>query len=128
MNIYTESPVVAEWKTPVCDMGTNTHRKTLLRLTVSADNVQGGSLQFGYETRQNALTRMDKGIQTFALEPLDFANFTLDLPFASSYTVRARERGFNYIQFYFRSESNTNCIVNNMTATYRIIAENRGVR
>ena len=128
MNIYTESPVVAEWKTPVFDMGTNTHRKTLLRLTVSADNVQGGSLQFGYETRQNALTRMDKGIQTFALEPLDFANFTLDLPFASSYTVRARERGFNYIQFYFRSESNTNCIVNNMTATYRIIAENRGVR
>ena len=119
---------MAEWKTPVFDMGTNTHRKTLLRLTISADNVQEGTMNFGYETRQNAATKMVKGIQYFTFDALDFGNFTLDLPFASSYTVRARERGFNYIQFYFKSESPTNCVVNNLTATYRIIAENKGVR
>lgn len=128
MRIYDEEAVSAEWRTPVFDMGTNTHRKTLLRLTISADNVLEGTLQFGYETRQNASTRMAKGIQFFTFDALDFANFTLDLPFASSYTVRARERGFNYIQFYFKSESPTNCVVNDLTATYRVIAENRGVR
>ena len=128
MTVYDEIAVSAEWKTPVFDMGTNTHRKTLLRLTISADNVLEGTLQFGYETRQNASTRMAKGIQFFTFDALDFANFTIDMPFASSYTVRARERGFNYIQFYFKSESPTNCVVNDLTATYRIIAENRGVR
>lgn len=129
MLVYLETPVVAEWKTPVFDMGTNTHRKTLLRLTISAENsVEGGKTNFGYETRQNISTRKAKGIQYFAYDALDFADFTLDLPFASSYTVRSRERGFNYIQFYFKSESPTNCVVNNMTATYRIIAENKGVR
>lgn len=128
MAVYDEIAVSAEWKTPVFDMGTNTHRKTLLRLTISADNVLEGTLQFGYETRQNASTRMAKGIQFFTFDALDFANFTIDMPFSSSYTVRARERGFNYIQFYFKSESPTNCVVNDLTATYRIIAENRGVR
>lgn len=129
MLVYLETPVVAEWKTPVFDMGTNTHRKTLLRLTISAENsVEGGKMNFGYETRQNISTKKAKGIQYFAYDALDFADFTLDLPFASSYTVRSRERGFNYIQFYFKSESPTNCVVNNMTATYRIIAENKGVR
>lgn len=126
---YTDTPVVAEWKTPVFDMGTNTHRKTLLRLTISTDNVIDGTAQFGYETRENLSAIAAKGIQPNGLfDLLDFTNFTVDKRFASSYTVRARERGFNYIQFYFKSESPTNCDVNSLTATYRIIAENKGVR
>lgn len=131
--VWNEPAVEAEWETPIFDMGTNTHRKTLLRLTVSADSVTNGKMQFGYITRKNGFAKFTRdvsvyGIQDFGFDTLDFSLFSVDNSFASSYTVRARERGFNYIQFKFECNSPTDCRVNDITATYRVIAENKGVR
>lgn len=128
IRFITGEPVVALWKTPLFDMGTNTHRKTLLRLTICADSDLDGDILFGYETKNSLKDMHAEGETYFTFDRMDFANFAIASKFASSYTVRSRERGFNYIQFYFKSETPTDCVVHDMTATYRVIAENKGVR
>ncbi len=122
------SPVVAEWYSPILDMGTNESSKTLLKLTVSTEPEINGNISFGYETRSVSNLIGAKGINIFSFDNLSFENFSFETGFASSYSVRLNVRNFNYIIFRFVSDSDTDCAVNDFTVTYKINKANRGVR
>lgn len=126
--------VVAEWFTPIFDLGTNESSKTLLKMTISTGSEINGRLSFGYETR-NVVKLINKreifdaqGINVFSFDTLSFENFSFDAGFANSYSVKCNERNFNFIIFRFISDNNYNCIVNTFTIVYKINKSNIGVR
>lgn len=121
------SPVVAEWYTPVLDFGTNEQSKTLLKITVCAEATPGGKLSLGYDTRY-ANSHEIKGINTFSLNRISLQNFSFDVGFANSYSQKVYERNFNFLQFNFISDNDKNCIINSLSAIYKINKANRGVR
>ncbi len=120
--------VVAEWYTPILDLGTNVSSKTLLKMTISTEPEVNGKLAFGYETKNVNKLINAKGINLFSLENFSFENFSFDTGFANSYSVKCNERNFNFIVFRFVSNNDSNCIINNFTIIYKINKENKGVR
>lgn len=127
-NIILRRNVVAEWYSPVLDLGTNQYSKTLLSLTISTDPSTNGYLQFGYETKNVDKLHQARGMRTFSFDDLDFNNFSFESAFANSYTKKVLVRDFNYIMFKFRSDNDTNCIINNLTVVYKINKLNKGVK
>ena len=125
---WRERNVVARWQTPVFDLGSNEVSKTLLKLTISAESGNGGKLTFGYETRKTVRELVAQGLHKFSFEDLDFSSFSFDTGFANSYSVKVKERNFNYITFRFVSDSDRDCSINNFTVTYKINQRNLGVR
>lgn len=119
--------VVAKWVTPIMDLGTNVMAKTLLKLTIAVEPDGGGPVVVGYETRVANAEITGKSMRGFSFDDMDFNNFTFETSFASSHTVRVKERNFNYIIFRFISDSKYPCAVHNLTATYKINKSNRGV-
>ena len=120
--------VVAEFYTPVFDLGTNESSKTLLKMTISTEPEVNGKLSFGYETRNVNKLINAKGINVFSFDNFSFENFSFDTGFANSYSVRSNERNFNFIIFRFVSDNDSNCIVNTFTIIYKINKANKGVR
>lgn len=126
--IINKQNVVSEWYSPILDMGTNAYSKTLLKITVSTEPEVNGNISFGYETKEVSKSVGAKGINVFSFDRFSFENFSFNTGFASSYSVRVRERNFNYIIFRFVSDSNTDCAVNDFTVSYKINKSNIGVR
>lgn len=120
--------VVAEWVTPVTDLGTSVESKSLVGMTLSARPVKNGRISFGYETRTASSMIAAQGLNTFSLEDFSFMDFTFDTGFQNSFTVRCHERNFNYIVFRFLSDSDTDCVINGLTVDYKINKSNKGVR
>ena len=127
-SIILRRNVVAEWYSPVFDFGTNQYSKTLLSLTISTDPSTNGYLQFGYETKNVDRLHQARGMRTFSFDDLDFNNFSFESAFANSYTKKVLVRNFNYIMFKFKSDNDTNCIINNLTVVYKINKINKGVK
>ena len=128
--VYVQN-VVAEWYSPLTDLGTNDYSKTLLGITVCTEPELNGRVEFGYETR--AVTRLmsSRGLNEsnlFSFDNFSFVSFSFDTGFASSYTKRLNERNFNFIVFRFLSDSDTDVAVNDITVTYKINKRNIGVR
>ena len=119
--------VVAEWYTPIFDLGTNESSKTLLKMTLSTVPETNGKVSFGYTTRNVDKVIAAKGIHVFSLDNFSFENFTLNPAFANSYSVRCNERNFNFIAFRFYSDNDSDCRVNALTIIYKINKSNRGV-
>ncbi|MBQ9760141.1 MAG: hypothetical protein IJW16_02200 [Clostridia bacterium] len=119
------TPVTAEWRTPIFDLGTQTRLKSLIKMTVTA---QGHDLSVGYRTRRGEGFGDVRGGGTFDLADFDFSRFTLEGDFAKSDTRRVHERHFNYIQFLFRSEGAEPCRIDAVTATYKITKTSKGVK
>lgn len=119
------TPVTAEWRTPIFDLGTQTKLKSLIKMTVTA---QGHDLSVGYRTRRGEGFGDVRGGGTFDLADFDFSRFTLEGDFAKSDTRRVHERHFNYIQFLFRSEGAEPCRIDAVTATYKITKTSKGVK
>lgn len=118
--------VIAEWYTPVMDLGSNTQRKTLTRLTVALEPGIGGKVSFGYETR--AVSRLATemgGMGGLDLSSLDFSEFSLS-SFAASWTARVLERNMNYISLRWRSDDASDCRVDSITARYKVTGDIRG--
>ena len=120
--------VVAEFYTPVFDLGTNESSKTLLKMTISTEPEVNGKLSFGYETMNVNKLINAKGINVFSFDNFSFENFSFDTGFANSYSVRSNERNFNFIIFRFVSDNDSNCIVNTFTIIYKINKANKGVK
>lgn len=120
--------VVAEWYTPIFDLGTNESSKTLLKMVISTEPEVNGKLSFGYETRNVNKLINAKGIHVFSFDNFSFENFSFDTGFANSYSVKCNERNFNFIIFRFVSDNDSNCIVNTFTIIYKINKSNIGVR
>lgn len=119
--------VVAEWYTPIFDLGTNESSKTLLKMVISTEPEVNGKLSFGYETRNVSRLVNAKGIKVFSFENFSFEDFSFDTGFANSYSVKCNERNFNFIIFRFISDNDSNCVVNNFTIVYKINKSNIGV-
>jgi len=118
--------VTAEWYTPVLDLGDNTCRKTLTRMTVATEPGCGGRVSFGYDTRAVSKQAAETGgMGGLDLTALDFREFSFSA-FAASWTTRVLERGVNYIQFRWRSEEASDCRVDSITARYKLTGNIRG--
>ena len=124
---YRSENVVARWCTPYFDMGSNESAKTLLKLTVSQLPGMGGKMKFGYETDKRLCEIDAKGTGIFSFEELDFDDFSFTTGFQNSYSVKVKERNFNYILFRFVSDSDKVCSINDLTAIYKINKRNLGV-
>ncbi len=120
--------VVAEWYTPVFDLGTNESSKTLLKMTISTEPEVNGRISFGYETRHVNKLLYAKGLDVFDFGNFSFNNFTFDTGFANSYSVRSNERNFNFIMFRFISDNDVSCTVNSFSIIYKINKANKGVK
>ena len=127
-NFTHKKNVVAEWFTPIFDLGTNESSKTLLKMVISTEPEINGKLSFGYETRSVNKLINAKGINVFSFDNFSFENFSFDTGFANSYSVKCNERNFNFIIFRFVSDNDSNCIVNNFTIIYKINKANKGVQ
>lgn len=120
--IYRDYPVVAEWYTPIFDLGRNDISKRLMGFTVFAEKIEGGDLLFGYDTRMvNELISV-KGIDIFSFDNYDYTTFTYETGFVKSHTSKVKERAFNFIMFKFKSVNPADCIINSVTVRYK---ENR---
>lgn len=126
--IKESTPVVAEWITPVFDLGTNAHSKTLLKMTIATAPEIRSKLSFGYETRNVLKILSKKGQDVFSFEDFSFNAFSFDTGFANSYSVRCNERNFNYILFRFLADDEGDCAISDFSIVYKINRENKGVR
>lgn len=125
-----EQNVVAEWYTPMFDLGTNMYSKTLERISASTEGTTSGAIKIGYITRQteDMVNLKVKGVNSIDLSNFAFDDFVFDSSFANSYTRYVNVRNFNYIMFRFVSDNDKNCAVHNMTIQYKINKLNKGVK
>lgn len=120
--------VIAEWFTPIFDFGTNQSSKTLLKMTISTEPTVNGAIVFGYETKSVEKNINAKGVNVFSFEDMNFENFSFDTGFASSYTIKVKERNFNFIMFRFYSDNEHDCAINTFAVLYKINKSNKGVQ
>ena len=125
--ISNVSPVCAEWQTPVFDMGECGKLKTLLNLSVATEKTPGGMVQFGFETKNISKQMLSQGVRAFNFALLNFEDFSFDCGFVSSFSVMTRHK-FNYIIFHFKSDNSFDCVVTNLTATYKVGGLTKGVK
>ncbi len=126
--ITIHEPVSMVWYTPIFDLGSNMFAKTLLAMTVSADASTTGEIKFGYDTRNISANIQSLNFKSFTFDDIDFNNFTFLTAIASSYTIRVKEKDFNFIILKFGSESPTSAVINNVNLMYKINSMNRGIR
>ena len=122
-------PVRAFWQTPVMDLGSNTHSKTLTALTVATEPNIHRAVTLEYETRRHAVAFGVRGIEpALDLDRMNFNAFSFAPSFACSYTKRMQLRCFNFLRIRFRSDTEEDCAVSSITLEYKIHQKNRGVR
>ena len=124
--ILIKKNVVAEWFTPMLDFGTMCENKTLLKLSFTSNSSSGKKIYVGYNTKSSSKSIQSKTDGTFETTSLDFTNFTFLTSFASSYTVDVKE-DFNYLQLYIKSDSDSDCTLENISVVYKLNRYNRGV-
>lgn len=117
------------WLTPMFDLGTAEYSKNLHSITLTPESVVGGKIEFGYKTRAKDKEFAMDGVNLLDFNEIDFTNFTFETStFAKSDTRRIKVKNFNFIQLYFKSDNDKDCIVNNLSITYSLSKLNKGVK
>jgi hypothetical protein len=117
------------WLTPMFDLGTAEYSKNLHSITLTPESVVGGKIEFGYRTRAKDKEFAMDGVNLLDFNEIDFTNFTFETStFAKSDTRRIKVKNFNFIQLYFKSDNDKDCIVNNLSITYSLSKLNKGVK
>ena len=132
---YTEKNVVAEWYSNTIDFGVPDYSKTLLGFTVVPERIEGDSVQFGYITREvdneSDVKQLRKSLTTVTENPLNLDGLSLYLlsfnTFQTSFTKKVKVRNFNYLMWFFKSDSPTDTAINNVLFDYKINHKNKGV-
>ena len=119
-------PVVAEWASPVMDLGTSMARKTLLSLGVVLEPGVDGPVQISLETRDGVQQLRARNEHDFDFGALDFGDLSFTGSFAASTTRRMNLRNFNFIKVKMRSEEPRDMAVSGVTLEYKINQTNRG--
>ena len=127
-SICHRKPIFAAWYTPVFDLGAPSREKSIHRLTMTAEPGIAGELSFGFDTRRERHMREGGESRGFSFDSLDFRDFAFTTGFASSLTKRIFVRGFNYIQFRFVSEGDTDASIGAFEAEYSILTSKGGLR
>lgn len=120
--------VRAEWYTPIYDLGTNMFSKTLLNITIATEPLPKGSITAGYQTRNLEKDFSARGAREFDFNDINFEDFSFEGSFASSFTLRVKERNFNFIVVRYISDNQNSCAVNSITIRYKVNQINKGVR
>lgn len=121
-------PVVASWCSPVLDLGSNMHAKTLLGITTALDPSAEGELSVFYETRRDASSFVARTPVLLDFDALDFDAFSFYAQrFSNSYTKRLAARNFNYIRVGYRAAGEGDCAVTGLSLYYKINQMNKGV-
>ena len=111
------------------DLGTAEYSKNLHSITLTPESVVGGKIEFGYRTRAKDKEFAMDGVNLLDFNEIDFTNFTFETStFAKSDTRRIKVKNFNFIQLYFKSDNDKDCIVNNLSITYSLSKLNKGVK
>lgn len=115
--------------TPPFDMGTKMYNKDLRQLIIVPDTLLGTSVDFGFETKNstkefNAYTGRALNFNEIDFDYISFLSET----FATVYCKTARVKRWSYIRFFFKSDTDNNCKINNLTIVYKIGTRNKGVR
>lgn len=130
--ICDKTNVAAEWNTPLLNMGTSIYSKNLLSSTLTFEPHVEGNVKFGYTTRRSAEPKYKDSNLSVAtgldFDDLDFTDFSFNVNFACSRTLKTRVRNYNYIQFRVISDDNKDFALNNFVVTYNYGRKNKGVR
>ena len=130
--ICDKANVVSEWNTPLLNMGTSIYSKNLLSSTLTFEPHVEGNVKFGYTTRRTAEPKYKDSNLSVAegldFTDLDFTDFSFNVNFACSRTLKTRVRNYNYIQFRVISDDNKDFALNNFVVTYNYGRKNKGVR
>jgi hypothetical protein len=121
--LITEANVVAQWYSPVADLGTSVMAKTLLSLTVVAT----GEMTFGYTTRIGNMAKEFEKAAGFDFTDLDFTNFTFTA-FMESMTKKVKERNINFVMFKIVSDTAKTASIHELSVRFVYNNMNRGVR
>ncbi len=124
---YIESNVSASWTTPPLDLGNDSISKCLYTMTVTAETGKNAKFKFGYDTRMGRMERASQGLGAFSFDNIDFRDLSFETGFQNSFTVRARERNFNFIRFNIKSDEDAPCAVHRISAVYKYNKNNKGV-
>ena len=124
---YIESNVSASWTTPPLDLGNDSIAKCLYTMTVTAETGKNAKFKFGYDTRMGRMERASQGLGAFSFDNIDFRDLSFETGFQNSFTVRARERNFNFIRFNIKSDEDAPCAVHRISAVYKYNKNNKGV-
>ncbi len=119
--------IIAEWYSPIFDLGTNMASKTILGLTVACDNRFEGRLKVGYRTRFSDRELTACVNRRFAFDNFSFDNMSFDTGFAVSHTFRLNQRNVNYIVLRCVSEGDGGCALQSLSLLYKINKNNRGI-
>lgn len=120
--------VVAEWYSPIYDMGTNMYSKTLLNITIATEPLMKGTIKFGIQTRNTEKYFSTHGNRNFDFDDIDFEDFSFEGSFINSNTIRCKEKNFNFVVLRYISDSQSGCAVSGITIRYKINGINKGVR
>ena len=120
--------VRAFWVTGVSDLGSPSHSKTLLSVSLTAEPGTVCDMRYGYETRRDVVEHELRGGRPFSFEGLSFREFSFDTGFARADTRRVFERGFNYIAFRISSDGDTDCAPARLSVIYQINGYQGGLR
>ena len=117
-----EKEIYGEWQSASLDFGSDERGKTLMKMTVSYD---ADELSFGYQTR-NLLIKSIRS-ENFSFWKLNLLRLSFAGNYRESYSVKVKEKDFNYMKFGIYSEKGT-CAVYKFKAFYKINSRNKGVR
>ena len=120
------------FETKLFNFGTSIFTKTISSLTLTGDFSLKSSCQFGYRTKNQFQEgfMFRYGDQT----GIDYSNYDLTnidydpvKDFAMSFTMPTKIRNFNYIQFLFKNNENSNCVLSNLSIVYSQGQRKRGI-
>lgn len=121
--------VVAYWYTPVLNMGTSTYLKTTQYLTVTPEAVNNGNLEIDVLTRKKEKKFRTQGIDTLDLNNLRYTDYSFDISsFERAFSKKIKIKNFNFLQIYFKSDNDKNCIIKEICLDYIITKRSKGVK
>lgn len=121
--------VVAYWYTPVLNMGTSNYLKTTQYITVTPEAIQNGNLEINVLTRKKEKSFMTQGIDTLDLNDLRYTDYSFDIStFERAFSKKLKIKNFNFIQVFFKSDNDKNCIIKEICIDYIITKRSKGVK
>lgn len=124
-SLIQDAPVVAEWKSRVFDLSSDSYAKTLRRMVVTAEPGGSGRVTVGYDVREGSDRFGTPGTGGVSPSALSFAEFSFH-NFAVSYTRQLCRRNVNFLQLSFKSEEAEPCRILRITIYYTITGFRRG--
>lgn len=121
--------VVAYWYTPVLNMGTSTYLKTTQYLTVTPEAINNGNIQIEVLTRKKEKSFTTQGIDTLDLNTLRYTDYSFDIStFERAFSKKLKIKNFNFLQIFFKSDNDKNCIIKEICIDYILTKRSKGVK